>query len=316
MFLICGEALYDVFVDPLDTDVRRKVGLTAKAGGSPYNVAVALARLGCAASLATEIAEDTLGRNLEIRLQLEGVDRQFIRRTAKSTPLAMVDVDTAGAPRYTFYGLDSTLFHPELAAVQRQWKVMHGIHVGSIPIVSAQSSGHLLELIRVAPKKVLVSFDPNVRLAIEPNPGRWRESVERFRQHAHLIKVSEEDLVNLYGAKADLDGIARSWLSYRCSLVAVTRGERGATCYSRTAGKIEIQSVPVVVADTVGAGDSFQAAMLAWLEENRRASPAELAALSTGEIEDLGRFAASAAAATCRHRGPEFPYRKALRGFP
>jgi fructokinase len=228
----------------------------------------------------------------------------------------MVDVDTAGAPRYTFYGLDSTLFHPELAAVQRQWKVMHGIHVGSIPIVSAQSSGHLLELIRAAPKKVLVSFDPNVRLAIEPNPGRWRESVERFRQHAHLIKVSEEDLVNLYGAKADLDGIARSWLSYRCSLVAVTRGERGATCYSRTAGKIEIQSVPVVVADTVGAGDSFQAAMLAWLEENRRASPAELAALSTGEIEDLGRFAASAAAATCRHRGPEFPYRKALRGFP
>ena len=316
MFLICGEALYDVFVDPLDTDVRRKIGLTAKAGGSPYNVAVALARLGCAASLATEIAEDTLGRNLEIRLQLEGVDRQFIRRTAKSTPLAMVDVDTAGAPRYTFYGLDSTLFHPELAAVQRQWKVMHGIHVGSIPIVSAQSSGHLLELIRAAPKNVLVSFDPNVRLAIEPNPGRWRESVERFRQHAHLIKVSEEDLVNLYGAKADLDGIARSWLSYRCSLVAVTRGERGATCYSRTAGKIEIQSVPVVVADTVGAGDSFQAAMLAWLEENRRASPAELAALSTGEIEDLGRFAASAAAATCRHRGPEFPYRKALRGFP
>jgi len=316
MFLICGEALYDVFVDPLDTDVRRKVGLTAKAGGSPYNVAVALARLGCAATLATKIAEDTLGRNLEIRLQLEGVDRQFIRRTAKSTPLAMVDVDTAGAPRYTFYGLDSTLFHPELAAVQRQWNVMHGIHVGSIPIVSVQSSGHLLELIGAAPKKVLVSFDPNVRLAIEPNPGRWRESVERFRQHAHLIKVSEEDLVNLYGAKADLDGIARSWLSYRCSLVAVTRGERGATCYSRTAGKIEIQSVPVVVADTVGAGDSFQAAMLAWLEENRRASPAELAALSTGEIEDLGRFAASAAAATCRHRGPEFPYRKALRGFP
>jgi fructokinase len=83
MFLICGEALYDVFVDPLDTDVRRRVGLTAKAGGSPYNVAVALARLGCAASLVTEIAEDTLGRNLEIRLQLEGVDRQFIRRTAK-----------------------------------------------------------------------------------------------------------------------------------------------------------------------------------------------------------------------------------------
>jgi fructokinase len=315
MFLICGEALYDVFVDPMGVDVRRKVGLTAKAGGSPYNVAVALARLGCAASLATEIAEDTLGRNLEIRLELEGVDRQFIRRTAKSTPLAMVDVDAAGAPRYTFYGLDSILFHPELAAVQRRWDVMFGIHVGSIPIVSTQSSEHLLELIAAAPRNVLVSFDPNVRLAIEPDAGRWRESVERFRQHAHLIKVSEEDLISLYGAKADLEKIARSWLSYRCSLVTVTRGERGATCYSPTAGKIEIQSVPVIVADTVGAGDSFQAAMLAWLEKNRRASPAELAALSFSEIEKLGQFAASAAAATCRHRGPEFPYGKALPGF-
>src|SRR5258707_1071169 len=185
MFLICGEALYDVFVDPLDTDVRRKVGLTAKAGGSPYNVAVALARLGCAASLATEIAEDTLGRHLESRLQLEGVDRRFIRRTAKSTPLAMVDVDAAGAPRYTFYGLDSTLFHPELAAVQEHWNIMVGIHVGSIPIVSAQSSEHLLELIAAAPKRVLVSFDPNVRLAMEPHPGRWRDSVDTFRQQAH-----------------------------------------------------------------------------------------------------------------------------------
>jgi fructokinase len=227
----------------------------------------------------------------------------------------MVDVDAAGAPRYTFYGLDSSLFHPELAAVQKQWNIIQGIHVGSIPIVSMQSSEHLLELIAAAPKKVLVSFDPNIRLAIEPNAGRGRESVERFRQHAHLIKVSEEDLINLYGAEADLHGIARSWLSYRCSLVTVTRGERGATCYSRTAGKIEIQSVPVVVADTVGAGDSFQAAMLARLEEIPRASPAELAALSPSEIESLGRFAASAAAATCRHRGPEFPYRKTLRGF-
>jgi len=117
---------------------------------------------------------------LEIRLQLEGVDRRFIRRTAKSTPLAMVDVDAAGAPRYTFYGLDGILFHPELAAVQKQWNVMIGIHVGSIPIVSAQSSEHLLELIAAAPKRVLVSFDPNVRLAIEPDADRWRESVERL----------------------------------------------------------------------------------------------------------------------------------------
>jgi fructokinase len=312
MYLICGEALYDVFIDPMDADVRRKVSLTAKAGGSPYNVAIGLARLGCPVSLATEIAADTLGRQLEARLKLEGVDRRFLRHTAKSTPLALVDVDSAGTPRYAFYGLGDCLYHPSLQAVEQQWHSLLGVHVGSIPIVSALSADSLLELATAAPAKVLVSFDPNVRLAIEPDSARWRDAVERFRKCAHLVKVGEEDLVNLYGSGADFDGIAQSWLEGRCSLVAVTRGARGATFHSRTAGRIDIPSLPVVVADTVGAGDSFQAAMLAWLAENRHASPMELAALTARDIEALGRFAVRAAAATCRQKGPEFPYRRSL----
>jgi fructokinase len=316
MYLICGEALYDVFIDPLDTDIRRKISLTAKAGGSPYNVAIGLARLGCPVALATEIAGDTLGRQLEARLQLEGVDRQFLRRTAKSTPLAMVDVDSAGTPRYAFYGLEECLYHPSLSAVERQWHALLGVHVGSIPIVSAHSADRLLELVTAAPAKVLVSFDPNIRLAIEPDPARWRDAVERFRQRAHLIKVSEEDLANMYGRNAGLDAIAQSWLGGLASLVAVTRGANGAVFHSRTAGKIEVPSVPVVVADTVGAGDSFQAAMLAWLAEHRHASPSEVATLTAKDIEALGQFAVRAAAATCRQKGPEFPYRRSLQPAP
>jgi len=312
MYLICGEALYDVFVDPMDADLRRKISLTAKAGGSPYNVAIGLARLGCPVAFAGEIAADALGRHLEARLELEGVDRRFLMRTAHATPLAMVDVDMTGTPRYAFYGLQHCLFHPNLPTVKKHWHALYGVHVGSIPIVSAQSAEPLLDLVAAAPAKVLVSFDPNVRLAIEPAADRWRDAVDRFRRHAHLIKVSEEDLVNLYGSNPDCDAIAGRWLSDRCSLVAITRGALGATYYARSAGKIEIESIPVVVADTVGAGDSFQAAMLAWLAENRRASPTELAALTANEVAELGRFAAQAAAATCRQKGPEFPYRKSL----
>lgn len=312
MYLICGEALYDVFVDPMDVDVRRRLSLTAKAGGSPYNVAIGLARLGCPVSLASEIAGDTLGRQLEARLELEGVDRRFLRRTAKATPLAMVDVDSCGTPRYAFYGLHDMLFHPSLPAVKKQWPLLQGVHVGSIPIVSARSSERLLELVAAAPAKVIISFDPNIRLAVEPDPGRWRDAVERFRQHAHLIKVSEEDLAYLYGPDAEWDSIAGGWLDGRCSLVAVTRGAGGVTYYSRAAGKIQIPSIPVVVADTVGAGDSFQAAMLAWLAEKRHASPTELAALTAADVAALGRFAVQAAAATCRQKGPEFPYRRSL----
>jgi fructokinase len=187
-----------------------------------------------------------------------------------------------------------------------------GIHVGSIPIVSSQSADHLLELVTAAPDRILISLDPNVRLAIEPSTARWRDAVERFRRYAHLIKVSEEDLVHLYGTTIDVNAIAASWLAHRCLSVVVTRGERGATIFSRSTGTIDIAPVHVIVADTVGAGDSFQSAMLAWLAENHRVSPPELAKLSADELLAMGRFAARAAAATCRHRGPEFPSRKAL----
>jgi fructokinase len=313
MYLICGETLYDVFIDPKTIDAVRKVTLSAKAGGSPHNVAIGLARLGCAVSLGTEIAGDSLGQLLEEHLKAEGVNCQFVRRGAKATPLAMVDVDRAGVPRYAFHGLDQVLFHPDLALVRKQWSGLYGIHVGSIPIVSTQSSDHLLELIRSAPDRVLITFDPNVRLNIEPDVDRWRDAVERFRRESHLIKASEEDLFNLYGAPLDIDRIGNGWLTADTSLVVITRGALGAVLYSRGAGRIEIPAVPVVVADTVGAGDSFQAAMLAWLAESRHASPGELAALNGTQLRSMGRFAAHAAAITCRHRGPEFPYRKALK---
>lgn len=312
MYLVCGEALYDVLIDPTGPASPNKLSLSAKAGGSPHNVAIGLARLGCPVSLATEIASDTLGRLLESRLAAEGVDDRFMRRTGKATPLAMVDVDARGNARYAFHGLDSILFHPDPEAIKPHWKSIYGVHVGSIPIVSRQSSAMLLDLLRTAPKQIINSFDPNVRTAFEPDIERWRVSVEAFRQLAHLIKVSEEDLKTVYDRDVDVDAIAQRWLSPHCSLVVVTRGERGASLYSRSAGRIDVPAVKVIVADTVGAGDSFQAAMLAWLAEKRLASPSALARLSPEQLTAMGHFCSHAAAITCRHRGPEFPYRKAL----
>jgi fructokinase len=238
----------------------------------------------------------------------------MLRTTAKATPLAMVDVDAAGVPRYAFHGLDSVLFHPDPAAMTPLWKSITGIHVGSIPIVSRQSSAMLLELIRGVPQRVITSLDPNVRLAFEPDVERWRAAVEAYREHSNLIKVSEEDLGVLFGSRVDVNRVVKRWLSGRCSLVVVTRGAAGATLYSSRAGQVDVAANKVVVADTVGAGDSFQAAMLAWLEEKHAAGPAELANLSADQLRAMGNFAAHAAATTCRHRGPEFPYRKALRG--
>ena len=311
MFLVCGEALYDVFSEGKDADEDGQVRLLAKAGGSPHNVAIALARLGCEVALASELASDLLGRRLEQQLKREGVQCQFIRRTAAATPLAVVSLDHAGAAQYAFHGLEKLQCYPDPHDVDR-CQSLFGVHVGSIPIVLSQSATQLETIVAAAKDRMLVSFDPNIRLGFEPDVTRWQLAVENLRRQAHLIKASEDDLLQLYGNQVSVESIAEKWLDHGCFLVAITRGAKGATLFSRKHGKIEIEPVFVVVADTVGAGDSFQAAMLAWLAEHRRTKPLGLSQLGASELYELGRFATRASALTCAQRGPEFPYRKAL----
>ena len=313
MFLICGEALYDVMVDEEAERSSGNICLTAIPGGSPFNVAIGLARLGCNVGLATELAQDALGHALKSRLLDEGVDGRFLRETAAATALAMVDVALDGTPSYAFHGLKSTLFHPDEAKVKANIHLLTGVHVGSIPIVSDQSSGALLALVSGLPEAVIVSFDPNVRLAIEPDKERWRDRIEAFRRVAHIIKVSEEDLQGLYGDDCDLEAIVISWLSDRCSLVALTRGSAGATFFSKSGGQVFVAPVSIKLVDTVGAGDSFQAALLAWLVDSGATSIERLNGLSFADLSALGAFAARAAAITCSRQGPDLPTRADLK---
>lgn len=210
MFLICGEALFDVFVDPIEADTHgdHVTALRVVAGGSPYNVAIGLARLGRRAALCTEISSDRLGKQLEASLRHEGVDLSFVRRADGATPLALVDIDAHGVPEYGFHGLRQMCLHPVAATFAGRHEEITGIHVGSCPIVSERSAEKLLTLVAEAGDRI-VSLDPNIRLAVEPDAAMWRRQVDRFRGHAHLIKTSSEDLDAIYGAGCDGEAIAR-----------------------------------------------------------------------------------------------------------
>lgn len=310
MFLICGEALFDVFIDPVETGSDATV-MRAVAGGSPYNVAIGLARLGRQAALCTEISSDRLGRRLEAALAREGVDMSFVRRAEGATPLALVDVDAAGLPHYGFHGLREMCLHPVAAIFKTERERITGIHIGSFPIVSAQSAEELLTLLAHAGDRI-VSLDPNIRLAVEPDVSLWRKQVDRFRAHAHLVKTSVEDLEAIHGRDCDAEAIARSWLGGKTQLVVLTRGERGAVLFAGTGERIEIAAVPARVIDTVGAGDTYQAALLCWLDEAGLARPDALASLTLGQLAAMGRFAGEAAALTCARRGPDLPRRDEL----
>lgn len=309
MYLVCGEALFDFFCNPGERN--SELNFKALAGGSPFNVAVGLRRLGVESALLGGISSDYLGQRLRQVLAEEGVSDRYLVASEAPTTMAMVALDAQGSPQYMFRGdgcADRQLLVEHLPALDEQ---VTGLHVGSYSLVVAPVGDTLLALVERESERRLISLDPNVRLNPAPDIERWRQRIESFAAHAHLIKVSEEDLELLYPGVSPLTSIER-WLAGRCQVVFLTRGNAGASVFSRQHGHWSVPARQVVTQDTVGAGDTFQAAIIAYLVQHGLDSPAGLAALSRQALAAMLDFAVKAAALTCSRVGPQLPYRHEL----
>jgi fructokinase len=308
MFLVCGEALFDVFVG---AEGERALHLEAHPGGSPFNVAIGLARLAQPVAFFGGVARDLLGDRLVGTLAAEGVHTGTVSRFDAPTTLGMVELGHNGVPRYAFYGSGAAdrLMTPEhLPALPAS---LRAIHLGSFATVVEPVASALEALVRRERGRRLIAYDPNVRLTVEPSLERWRDKVETLAGLADLVKISDEDAALLYGASAG-DDLAARWLAAGASLVVMTRGGAGATAWSTGCGRIDVAAPAVTVIDTVGAGDTFQAAMLAWLAEHGALDATMLAALASAHLRSLLGFAAAAAALTCSRRGADLPRRAEL----
>ncbi|WP_449102447.1 carbohydrate kinase family protein [Pseudomonas extremaustralis] len=311
MYLVCGEALFDFFSEDEAGGQASRVNYKAIAGGSPFNVAVGLRRLGIEAGLFGGLSTDFLGRRLLQVLKDEGVSQRFLVEFAAPTTLAMVAVGTDGSPQYSFRGegcADRQLLVDHLPVLGDD---VRGLHIGSFSLVVQPIGDTLLNLVKRESGKRLISLDPNVRLNPQPDIQLWRARVAELVKYADLIKVSDEDLHLLYPNQSP-ESVLQGWLQHRCQLVFLTRGGDGASVFSRQHGTWSAPAVKVVMADTVGAGDSFQAALIAWLTEQRLDSVAGLQQLSRAQIDTMLGFAIRAAALTCTKTGPDLPYRTQL----
>lgn len=311
MYLVCGEALFDFFSEDDPSGQASKLNYKAIAGGSPFNVAVGLRRLGIEAALFGGVSTDFLGQRLLQVLRNEGVNPQFLVEFAAPTTLAMVAVGADGSPQYSFRGegcADRQLTRAHLPTLGDE---VRGLHVGSFSLVVQPIGDTLLALVQRESGKRLISLDPNVRLNPQPDIQLWRERVAELVKYADLIKVSDEDLHLLYPDQSP-ESVLEGWLQHRCQLVFLTRGGNGASVFSRQHGHWSQPAVKVVMADTVGAGDTFQAALIAWLTEQQLDSVEGLQQLTRAQIDAMLGFAIRAAAMTCGKTGPDLPYRQQL----
>jgi fructokinase len=303
MFLVCGEALFDFFLE--SERGSGQATFDARAGGSPFNVAIGLARLECEAGLLTGISTDLLGQRLRLVLDGEKVSTRYAVSTGRPTTISLVGLDPEGVPAYQFYDRDSAgsgLTREELPEIGPE---ISGLHFGSYSLVAepvAETSAGLAE--RCA--DLFISIDPNIRPTVEPDMEIWRRRLAALYPYANLVKISSEDLQILHPGIAAED-FARERLANGLQLVIVTDGGKAAKGW--LAGGVSAEAVPPisVVVDTVGAGDTFQAALLSKLLEPNRKPADVLAGWGRAELESAIAYAAKAAAITCSRRGADLP---------
>ncbi|MET4592208.1 carbohydrate kinase [Arthrobacter sp. 754] len=301
---VIGESLVDIISDPRQADHARTRSVKAHPGGSPLNVAVGAARLGLQTSLVTHYADDRNGQMIEEHLQANGVTAIVGGSAPTSTATATLSSD--GSATYAFeisWDFNGASL-PALAAVEGSAHV----HTGSIASMLGPGDKATLALVRAARGFATVSYDPNCRPAISPDVAAAREQVELFVAASDIVKASDEDLAWLYPDRTPEQTMA-AWLELGPALVALTRGAAGPVILSRQA-RVEMPAEHITLVDTVGAGDSFMAALISGLAQLQALGPGgrqRLATLDREELHALAGYANRAAAITCSRPGANPP---------
>jgi fructokinase len=305
-FVVCGEALFDLFA----AEGPKGLSFDARIGGSPFNVAVGLARLGQPVGLLTGLSTDALGRRLRAALEAEGVATDWIADKDRPTTLSLVDVGPDGGPAYVFYGAGAADRSLQPSDVGRLGDDVWGLHFGSYALVADPTGATQLALAQAERRSRLITLDPNVRTNVEPDLDVWRARVDAFAACADLVKVSAEDLELLHPG-AGPEAVAARWLCLGAAAVIVTAGGEGARGFTEGA-EARVPAPAVAVADTVGAGDTFMAALIAGVAEAGLRDHAALRSLDGARLGALMGFCAAAAAVTCGRRGADLPRRAEL----
>ncbi|MGO9082224.1 MAG: carbohydrate kinase family protein [Streptosporangiaceae bacterium] len=299
---VIGEALIDLV--PGD----EPLSFRACPGGSPYNVAIGLARLGHDTVLMARLADNAFGRILRRRAAAEGIRLDAAPQAHEPTTLAVVSLDEQARASYDFY-IDGTADWQWTAAEAGRIPADTAVlHFGSLASWTPPGDERISELAQQLRRRgdALVSYDPNVRPGLLGDPGRARPLAERSAGLAHLVKASAEDIGWLYPGRSAAE-VAGGWLELGATVVVITDGDSGADTFTAAGPALHCPAQPVAVADTVGAGDSFTAGLLASLIRRGLHHPARLAASPAGQLSGAVRDAIAAAAVTCQRPGADPP---------
>jgi fructokinase len=299
VIVVGGEALVDL--------VEADGLLRPVPGGGPFNTAIALGRLGVPVAYFGTLSRDDYGSVFARLLIEDGVDMSLVRWSDAPTPLAVVHRHDDGGNTYTFYLAGTSFTDLSPAAVPPLPESVSAIHVGTLGLaVDPPAAAYEALLEREAGRRTIV-LDPNIRPAVFGDQKLYQARFERLARLADIVKLSADDGHWIYPGLEPADVLERV-LALGPRLVALTLGPLGAIAASAD-GRAQVPAVEVAVEDTVGAGDSFGAAMLAALSERDALGQQATRPLDDALLQEVVTYAVTASAIACTRTGAVPPYR-------
>lgn len=298
---VCGEVLIDLIpVAPGSNDRAPHVG------GGPANTAKALARLGHDVHFIDGISTDAYGEMSRDELIADEVKLDLAKSSDLPTALAIVSLNENGGASYEFKLDNTATFDFSLDWLPDPSKYKPNVlHIGTLVTVIQPGADVLYDWALQVAEFAPIVFDPNIRPAVMGDRDLYEAAVEKWAAISSVIKVSDDDVAWLFPDQS-LDDVAERWVRDGAALVVITRGSEGLIGFTAD-GAVEVPGVKVVVADTVGAGDTVGAIIVEAMMEKG------IMALTGDVLQDVLHRAAKAAAITCSRPGANPPYKHELK---
>lgn len=304
MILCCGEALIDML--PRQSTLGENA-YAPYAGGAIFNTAIALGRLGIPTGFFTGLSDDMLGDVLRETLTASHVDYSLCVISSRPTTVAFVKL-VNGSATYAFYDENTAGRMITVDDLPALGDDVEALHFGAISLIPDPCGGTYEALMAREHQARVISLDPNIRPGFIKDKQAHHGRIMRMAAQSDIIKFSDEDL-EWFGMHGDHDALAARWLDIGPKMVVITKGAEGAVGYTRR-NKVEIPSKKVTVVDTVGAGDTFDAGVLASLKRDGLLTKAQVADLGEAAVRNALTLAASVAAVTVSRAGANPPWAK------
>jgi fructokinase len=302
MIVCCGEALIDFL--PLQTAEGHASYLPCN-GGSVFNTAIALGRMGETVGFFSGISTDFFGDSLQEGLKASHVDLRYTKVWDKPSTLAFVKLND-GHARYSFFDDNSAGQMLTKKDLPKLLPKVSALHFGSISLIPEPGGATYEALMKREAKTRVISLDPNIRPSLIKAKGPYLKRINRMIAMTDILKISDEDVKWMTG-KSDLKAAAKKWLKLGPKIVAITKGGDGVEIYTERFSFVQ-PAVKVEVADTVGAGDTFTAGFLGALRLAKVLNKKKLSVIDQATLEKAAAFAAAAAAITCSRPGANPPW--------